>query len=1230
MLLHYPLAFLKSLVQDYQRHLTPQLQGMARGQPAPGVHDMDPALEAMEKTHGRALLQLDTANGSWAFIRSILRSTRPHLWWTLVYMAITTTAAAAPALLIEQVITRFDAIKATPWLPAHVALLLAFPLVIYVTNVTFIRYLKAFSQAHLLQRSALMQAFAQKWFRLDPRVRHELPQGNTQNLMHVDVPAVSHCVERIVDAGMVVVHIAIAGLLLWRYLWVTALVGLGLMALSVPVLKYIVRETGQRQTDLLRARDQRLDLLSQVLTAIKVIKLSGWSDIFLGRTQRARSAEVDRLISVMLLQTRSSLVFSCTGLVVATATYGLYIWQGGELNAAMLIPTLLIFQGLEFPFVVLSDVAGILAQTDVSAKRLLEYFNLKDAEPAKPAEDGPVGLHINDLSFSAAEDQPILRNISLDLQAGQSLAIVGPVGAGKTVLLRLLLSEYAASSGTMRWSGSPRFAYCPQETFIASGTLRDNLTLYGEGEHLSDAHIQRALQLASLSHEVNQWPAGLDTEIGERGLNLSGGQKQRVSLARSVLHPANVVILDDPLSALDVGTEGRIADDLLFGEWRDTLRICVTHRLAHLDRFDRILFIDTDGRGEFGTLDQLRTANARFSNFLRIELEGHADHAAVLQQLGGNAASVSEKEESLTAVEGQAVGKVRAAVWKNLLLTLGESGWQGHAVGGAVLVLGLMFVASALPMSQQVLMSRMDGTHAITPWQFFAAFAGLTLVILLVGYVAQATFRRACAHTAQKAHDNMLTGVMQSPLRFFETTPSGRMLNRFSADIQQLDVELAARGFRFTHGATTALACALGVMAVTALAALPFTLATYVSVRVSRLYGVAIRENSRVSSVVRSPVFSLFNDGLRGHSTLRAFGREANLVARFDQANHLRLNTEMRGWNLAFWLGMRLTLVSCVLMCCLVLPFFWLGPQPWLPSFGAGTVGLLLALTFGLLDRIDRLCRDFFALATVLVPWERCQQWAELPAEADAHTQAAAPAPVPDNWPSAGHIEFRNACLRYAPELPAVVEDASFAVAAQSHVALLGRTGAGKSTVLLALLRTLSVDRGDIFIDGININDVPHARLRQAIAYVPQEPVLFLGPLRASIDVTGDYSDDDIQAALVQIGLADFVANLPLGLDTPLEEGGRNISAGQRQLICLARALLSKARIVLMDEATASVDVETDELIRAAIQKHLRDTTIVLIAHRPSSLALCDQWIHVEHGRTTVVDRTGIAQTLQR
>ena len=1214
----------RSLLDDFQTHLTPQLKRVAREHVVPGVDDIEPLLEAMEKTHGRALLKLDTLRGSWPFIRSIMASTKPHFWRTMVYMIITTLAGAAPALLIEQVMTRFDAIRAAPSAPENLTLLLMFPLVIYITNVTFMRYLKAFSQAHVLQRSALMCAFAKKWFRLDPKVRHALPQGNTQNLMHIDVPAVSHGVERIVDAVLVVVHISVAAILLWRYLGVTALMGLGLMALSIPVLKYIVRETRQRQGALLLARDQRLDLFSQILAAIKVIKLSGWSDVFLGRARKARSAEVDRLIALMLLQTRASLVFSCTGLVVATCTYGIHILRGGELHAAMLLPTLLIFQGLEFPFMVLSDVAGVLAQTDVSAKRLITYFNLKDeATPPQPTANVALALQVRGLVFRADSDagEPILNNISFDLQPGQSLAIVGPVGAGKTVLLRTLLAEYEASAGAVQWMGWPQFAYCPQDTFIASGTFRDNLTLYAEESELDDVAVYRALALASLTQEVRQWPAGLQTEIGERGLNLSGGQKQRLSLARAALHPANVVILDDPFSALDVATEQHIADDLLFGEWRDRLRICVTHRLAHLHKFDRILFIDSDGRGEFGTLAELRQSNPRFSNFLRIEREGHSDQDAVMVQLGGQSKSHSEKEEALTVAEEQAVGKLQASVWKDVLLALGESSWQSHAVVGAIVAFGLVLLASVLPLSQQVLMSQMNATTPISPAQFFVAFALLTVVTVVMTYIAQATFRRACAHAAQKAHDNMLWGVMQSPLRFFETTPSGRLMNRFSADIQQLDVELASRGVRFTQGATAALASAAGIIGVAAAAFLPFSLATYLAVRVSRLYGVSVRENSRLASVTRSPVFSFFNDCLRGHSTLRAFGRESLLVQKFDAANRLSLNTIQRRWHLMFWLSMRLTVFSCGLMACLLVPLVWGGRHPWIPTLTAGSVGLLLALTFGLLGRIERLCHDFFALSTVLVPWERCQHWAQLPSEECALAESGHPA-IPADWPQAGHIEFRKACLRYAPHLPAIVEDASFIVPAHTHVALLGRTGAGKSTVLLALLRTLSVEQGGIFIDGTNLKHVPHARLRQAIAYVPQDPVLFLGPLRDSIDVTGAYSDGEIQAALAQIGLTDFISELPLGLATPLDEGGRNISAGQRQLICLARALLSGARIILMDEATASVDVETDELIRAAIQKHLSNTTILLIAHRPSSLALCDQWIHVEHGRTTTTQRT--------
>ena len=1210
----FPSRLLRSLADDFQSQLTPELKRLARENVPLRREDITPELEKLEMTYGRAQWRTDTTHGIWPFLRGVMASTRPHFWRSMWYMLINTVSVAAPALLIEQVMTRFDAIKADPAAPLHLALLFGFPLTIYVTNVSFRRYLQAFSQAHVLQKSALMLEFSRKWFRMDPRVRDELPQGNIQNLMHVDVPAVSHCVERLVDALLVVVHIGVAALLLWRYLGATAAIGLSLMALSVPVLHYIVRETTRRQNDLLAARDARIDVFSQILAAIKVIKLSGWSDLFLTRTRKVRDTEVVRLIGVMLLQTRASLVFSSAGLLVATVTYGVHILRGGELSAAMLLPTLLIFRSLEFPFMVLSDVAGVLAQTQVSARRLLEFFNLKDgaAQPTPETAQKPT-LQVQDLVFAATPGQTILNDISFTLEAGQSLAIVGPVGAGKTVLLRALLSEIAPDSGHVRWTTPPRFAYCPQEPFVASGTLRDNLTLYGVWHDKS--HLQRALQLAHLAQDVAQWPAGLDTEIGERGLNLSGGQRQRLSLARAALHSPNVVVLDDPFSALDVATETRIADDLLFGEWAGQTRICVTHRLAHIARFDRVLFIDADGSAQFGTLEALRASSPRFSNFLRIELQGHADQHVVMEQLKGDTSTLAEKEERLTGKEGQAAGHVLASVWKDMLRTLGSCCWDGRPRWGLVVAFGLVLVASALPLLQQVLVSRMTGVHPLSPAIFFATFAALTLTILVVSYIAQANFRRTCARAAQRVHDTMLAGVMGSPLRFFETTPSGRLLNRFSADIQQLDVELAGRGFRFTQGATFIVASVIGLIAVAPFAVLPFVVMTAVAVQFSKLYGVAVRENARLASVTRSPVFSLFNDGLRGHATLRAFGREAAITEQFDVANRLHLNTELRRWDLSYWISMRLTMVSCTLMALLLLPVALGGRSMWLPEIGAGTAGLLLSLAFGLMAQIERTCREFFGLTAVLVPWERCQQWAQLPAEENEKKVVSV---VPATWPTEGRIEFQGACLRYAPELPAIVEDATFTVPAHSHVALLGRTGAGKSTVLLALLRTLTVERGVILIDGVNIAEVPHGRLRQAIAYVPQDPVLFLGPLRDSIDVTGAFSDADIHRALAQIGLRDFVASLPLGLATPLEEGGRNISAGQRQLICLARALLSQSRIILMDEATASVDLETDELIRAAIQKHLRRTTILLIAHRPSSLALCDQWVRVEQGLTVV------------
>jgi ABC-type multidrug transport system fused ATPase/permease subunit len=1188
---------LRWFARDFQSRLTPELKRLARPGEALQLADLQRELEELEASHGRSKLKLETG-GAWPFLRSLSACTSQQFWRTLGYMILAQLSVAAPPLLVEQFIVRFAAIRANPWTMPHLMLILGLPAVLFFTNFTFRRYMRAFAEANILQRSALLSEFVGKWFRLKARVRQQASAGNVQNLMNVDVPAVSQCVERSVDALMVVVDVAVATALLWRYFGPLTLVSLAFMALSLPLVKSLVRQTRERQKAMLEARDDRIDLFSQICSAMKVIKLSGWTENFLQRTLGARGLETKRILDLMIVKTRSTLVFTSAGLVVATATYGLYLLQGGRIDAALLFPSLLVFQSLERPFSVLSDVVSVLTQTHVSALRLLEYFRWPEEEALTnaPAGSPTPALVLKQLGFRSERDGTILRPFDAEIRAGESIAVVGPVGSGKSLLLGLLMREIEGTEGGVAWSGPTRFGYCAQEPFISSGTLRDNLLLYNDNNP-DAAALQAAIDAACLHSDIDRWHAGLETEIGERGINLSGGQRQRLSLARAQLARPNVVLLDDPLSALDVGTEDRVVERLLFGAWSGLTRICVTHRLSHLAHFDRILFLNGRGGAQLGTYADLQATNPRFRAFLSSEHDESDDRKAVSAHLEIREEALPEKEAQLTETESRSSGAIRSSVWRDMLWSLGYGTWAARPQWGLALAFGVLALSAGLPLAQQGLVSL-----GLSPTAFFSAFAALTVGVLVATFWSQVLFRRSCVRATQKVHDDMLRGVLNTRLRFFETTPSGRLLNRFSSDVEKLDNELPSRGFRFANLSVGILARLLGVIALMPATLLPFGAAAWISVRASRLYGLGIRENARLSSITRSPVYSLFGDCLRGWSTIRAYGREALISQRFRKAADLSLNTEIKNWNLAFWLNMRISLLGAVLMLAMTL---------LIPSMRDGAAaGLLLSFMIALLQQLERVCRDFFSLASVLVPWERCRQWAELLPE-----ESSAPrVEPPTNWPSEGAIEFRGARLRYAEKLPVIIEDATFKVPARTHAGLMGRTGGGKSTLLLGLLRNLVVDRGDILIDGLSILDISPQRLRRSIAYVPQDPVLFLGPLRDSIDVLGSSSDVEVLAALERVGLADFVAALPQGLATQLEEGGRNISAGQRQLVCLARALLSDARIVLMDEATANVDVETDALIRQAIRTGLAQTTILLIAHRPSSLSLCGMRVHVEHG----------------
>lgn len=1159
-----------------------------------------------------------------AFIVSLVRFTPLQFWQTLGFMAISTTLKSLQPYFVELVMRAYQDINnlqsSSPSLSQSLGIVILIPSSMLIEVAVFGRYLRAFVEASNIHRQLVMSRIFDHWLLIRPEIKANLQSGDVQNLLGVDGPAVCNVVERFADAFMVLIEIGIACVLLAHYFGSTALLSIGLLAVLLPMTNYFVRENKLRQRVLLLARDRRMNQMAQIFSAIKTIKLSGWTQVFMNKIKALRKHEVEALVRVTKLDTLASLIYSSNGIVVATATYGIHLWRGGSLTPELLFPTLLIFVGLATPFKVLNDVIRIFAQTHISAQRVLNFLLLpRHSESPEIGQGLPedCAMLVQNLSFGFSGGRNILDNISFRLKKGESLAVVGAVGSGKTTLIRAILGELGSEVDACVLRRNQPLAYCSQDAFISSGNLWSNLNIQSQtlpidrtDSSVQAAKTQRALEDSGLAADVSMWPGGLHTEIGERGINLSGGQKQRLSLARAACYDSDFIVMDDPLSAVDVVGEDWICDKLFFGEWKDKTRLCATHRLAHLHRFDSILFLDSDGKAHQGSLVELKEELPEFLEFLKLE-ESSEQTRGKLSETLDLTHGLAEKEVNLVRSEQEDESVAAKELWPKMLQELARGVSTRFPIWGAWFLGLCVMAAGVIPLIQQFWMTKGSSGTA----NFFQVYVCLTGLALLAGYFGQFFFRICCIRASTRTHDEMLSGVLGTHLRFFDTTPTGRLINRFSSDLMQTDVELAANGYRLFSEGSAFFARFVGVVIQFPAALAPLTLALLNGLWWSRLFNPAARSLTKLISSSRSPVFGLFSECIRGWATIRCYRVEENLSQKFQGHLHRWLNCELHLNRIKFWLMARMSLMNGLMFALIISGAWLLALQSKSNALPSGILGLLLAYLLSMMTRQDRLFRDVVNFGNVMVPWDRCLQWSRLPKETDEENSSTATIP---NWPKTGAISFQQAQIRYAKDLPVIVEDASFHIASGEHVGIAGRSGAGKSTVFLALLRTIPIDQGQIQVDGVSIFALPLLQLRQAIAYVPQEPQLFLGPLRESIDIFSVYSDQQIVEVMTRIGLAGFLTNLPAGLDTEIHADGRNLSAGQRQLICLARALLMNTRIVLMDEATASVDPETDSRIQQAIQKYFAATTVLLIAHRPNSLQDCQKVIFVDQGRTFV------------
>ena len=1065
-------------------------------------------------------------------------------------------------------------------------------------------------------RNALSSIIYQHLLTINTAALHKTTAAQTINLVSNDANKFAELSLFMQALVMVPLEVIATFALLWWNIGLPTVFGYAVLSSVVPIQLFFSRQFSKYRKATMASTDRRVQTINELVNGCQIIKMYNWEKAMEERVRETRLIELSNIRKASSLRALNVAVSFATLPLVSLATFGGSWLMRDTLLAENIFSTLAFFSMVRLPLTItLPYFIEKFSEARISAGRIDQFMQL-DMLLHKRAQvknvNGDHAIMMEDASFSW-KDSPSLFSLNLKIRKGTLVGVKGAIGSGKSTLLAAILGEINLVSGKLQlYSNS--ISYAPQSAWIFADTVRGNILL---GKSMDEERYKNVIKACCLDIDLQNFGVVGDLlMIGDKGVNLSGGQKARISLARALYSDADLYLLDDPLAAVDPKVAKSIFDQSIGpqGFLCGKTRILVTHQTHFLVESDQMLLLSN------GHIDELH-----------IEQQPAIEPSNETSDIDFVFNNSTTDMHSIVKIETSTEGSINWHVWLKLF-TSSPLRWFGF-----LLMIILMFGNEALYDFANSWLALWSGKNESEQRSLFYIYVYLGVIfsivivaLIRVGYVI---YIMLCGSTY--FHNRMLTGILYTSLRFFENNPSGRILNRASKDQQVVDESLPLA----LIDAMQYLLMTLGSIVIIGITN-PWVLLILIPLVptiwwLRRFYIRSSRQLKRLESVTRSPVYTLFSTSLDGLTSIRAFGVQGDFLKMFTERIDVNSRASFIFSATTHWFGLRLDLTASLLT--LVTSILAVALRHQLdPSTAALSISYCITLTglFQWAIRQSAEAENFMTSA------ERIYEYGQLVPESDQNNNDSNVLIQPDNdWPSRGIIEFKDYTFRYRPELDPVLKNLNLRIESQEKIGVIGRTGmysftlksvitvsthigAGKSSLIQALFRLvdLSAISGTIMIDGIDIGRLSLNYLRSHLSVIPQVPILFCGTLRYNIDPFEQFSDDECLAVLESVQIKRLVENHPDGLRLLVAESGTNLSAGERQLICVARAILKRSKILLIDEATAHVDHATDAMIQEVIAEKFRDRTILTIAHRLNTVANSDRILMLQQGEVASFD----------